>query len=98
MDAEWLVGRWHNLGYAVRGDVLTVAVLAPGNNGPSGPPRISLRLCPLKLRDLRRAPARPPALPPASVDPLVEAVCGLKVPPGQYHVFLFQENHALPDL
>jgi hypothetical protein len=84
MDEEWIVGRWNNLGYAVRGDVLTVAVLAPGNNGPKGPPRISLRLCPTKLHELRRR-----SLPPPAVDPIVEAVCGLKVPPGRYHVFLF---------
>lgn len=88
---EWLVGRWHNLGYAVRGDVLTIAVLATDNHGGYKPPSIHVDLCPRKLRDQRRAQrARllpPPA--PAPVDPVVEAACGLRVPPGQYKVFRF---------
>jgi hypothetical protein len=78
---DYLVGRIDNIAYAIDADgVLTVALIAPQSKA-----RLRVKLCPRKMSaHRRRLPA--PAVP---VDPIVEAVCGMKVPPGQYHVFLF---------
>lgn len=78
---DYLVGRIDNVAFAIDADgVLTVKLIAPQSTA-----RLRVKLCPLKMRAQRQ---RPPAAP-ATIDPVVEAVCGLKVPPGRFHVFRF---------
>lgn len=82
---DYLVGRVDNVAFAIDADgLLTVALIAPQSRA-----RLTIQLCPKKLR-AQRTRLPPAAPPPPPADPLVEAVCGLRVPPGRFHVFVFQ--------
>lgn len=84
---DWIVGRWHNLGYAVDSDDrLTVAILAPQSEC-----RFTIDLCPQKMRAHRYLPPPPPAATPVP-DPTILSLCGLALPAGRFHVFLFDEG------
>jgi hypothetical protein len=79
--SDWICGQVDGIGYAIRDDQLTVAVLAPQSEV-----RFTITLCPAKMLRQRQLGAAAPQ----PVDPIVKAVCGLDVPPGLFHVWLFE--------
>jgi hypothetical protein len=100
-----ICGRIGNIGFAIDDDDhLTVAILCDGA-GRDSTPRFTITLCPRKMHACRtktattRRPAprpaprprpRPLPTPPTlPTDPLIEQICGLKIPLGAMRVWVF---------
>jgi len=99
-----IVGFVHQVGYVVDGDILHVAIVAPGTSQKKIP-RFRMRLCPAKMhqqqlamatRTRAPAPIAPPAAaatpisePEIEIDERIERVTGLRLPKGKFEMFVF---------
>ena len=98
-----IVGFISQVGYVVDGDVLHVAIVAPGTQ--SCAPKFQLQLCPAKMRQQRLALAArmasaissPTTSAPTGSEPEIDArielVTGLRVPKGMFEMFLFAPTY-----